>query len=417
MSDIALHRSIGEIKAVAWDALFPGQAEAHAYLGAVERAGLDGFELFYVTVREGERIAAAAPGFVTEYELDATVQGPVKAAVRAVRTVWPRFLKLKLCCLGSPVTETAGLGLDATADAAERARLTGLLLQGLALKGKAAGARLTAVKDVPRADAISLAAAERAGLNPMASLPTAVLDLDGVSEDSWWASLSHATRKDLRRKLKRASGLAVERVRDLAPYAARIDALYAATRARSELQFERLDWRFFQAVLDAMGEDAACVLYKLGDEAIAFNLLVASAETVVDKYFCADHRGPEHNLYFVSWIENLRYALSRNARSLVAGQACYEPKLRLGCRLEPTAILFRHAWPPVNAALKLASRVLDVEHTDPALKTAKAKARTGASRRPGASVQAAAPEPRRATIPLRPSGPPSPQGEDQHLAA
>ena len=164
----------------------------------------------------------------------------------------------------------------------------------------------------------------------------------------------------------------MERVRDLAPYAARIDQLYAATRARAEMSFETLSWRYFQAVLDEMGEDAACFLYSVQGEVIAFNLLIGGGGVMVDKYFCAGLRGREFNLYFVSWMHNLRYALSRGAARLVAGQACYEPKLRLGCDLEPTVIYFRHHLAPVNAALRFASRYLGAEESDPVLKAVSA---------------------------------------------
>ncbi|MFX6778495.1 hypothetical protein ABTH52_19910, partial [Acinetobacter baumannii] len=91
--------------------------------------------------------------------------------------------------------------------------------------------------------------------NPMSSLPTAILELEGLNDlDGYLAQLSHATRKDLRRKL-RGARVTAERVRDLRPYAEAVDRLYAATRARAAMQFEALSWRYFQGVLDRMGEN------------------------------------------------------------------------------------------------------------------------------------------------------------------
>ncbi|MFX6815312.1 hypothetical protein ABTH42_19210, partial [Acinetobacter baumannii] len=77
----------------------------------VEDAAIPGFELFYVTVRRNGRLVAAAPGFVTDYRLDTTVQGPVRRLTDVLYRVAPRLLSLRLISLGSPVTETASIGV------------------------------------------------------------------------------------------------------------------------------------------------------------------------------------------------------------------------------------------------------------------------------------------------------------------
>lgn len=363
---VTLHDRIGNVFSAEWDALFAGEAEGWAYLAAVEDAAIPGFELFYVAVRREGRLVAAAPGFITDYRLDTTVQGPARVVTDAIARLAPNILRLKLISLGSPVTETACIGVLSSEP--DGALLVAALYEGLESKARAQGIGLIAVKDIPADFSDAVRAAGGAKLNPMSSLPTAVLDLDGVSDlESYLASLSHATRKDIRRKLK-GSAVAVERVRDLTPHAEAIDHLYASTRARAAMQFEALSSGYFQAVLDRMGESAALFLYRLGDEVIGFSLLVGSNGVWIDKYFCTDERGPPNNLYFVSWIETVKFVLASGGRRLVAGQTAYETKLRFGCRLEPTTIFFRHRFPPVNAMLALASRFLGVEETDPALR-------------------------------------------------
>ena len=292
----------------------------------------------------------------------------MRPVVSALAKALPFLMRLRLASLGSPVTETAALGV---LPGQPRPQLIAALYEGLERKAKADGVRLLAVKDVPNAQFDARGAARTAGLNPMSSLPAAVLDMAGItSEEAYWERLSYSTRKDFRRKLKKAGGIGIERLTDLAPHANDIDRLYEATRARSDLQFERLTWRYFQAVLEQMGDDAALFLYSAGGEAIGFNLLIGSGGAWVDKYFCADARGPEHNLYVVSWLQNVRFAMSRGAHRLVAGQTAYEVKLKFGCRLEPTTIFFRHRWWAANAILALASRYLGAEETDPTLRRA-----------------------------------------------
>ena len=363
---VAAHTSIGQIAEAEWNALYPGEAEGWGYLAAAEDAAIPGFELFYLTVRRGGRLVAAAPGFITDYRLDTTVQGPVRVVTDTISRLVPNLLRLRLISLGSPVTETASIGVGT--EEPDRSVLFSALYEGLAQQATAARVNLIAVKDVPSAFPEAIDGARAAKLNPMSSLPTAVLDLDGVSNlDGYFASLSHATRKDIRRKLK-GSQVMVERVRDLAPHAEAIDRLYAATRARAAMQFEALTWRYFQRVLDRMGDHSAVLLYRLEGEVIGFSLLIGAGGVWIDKYFCTDERGPQQNLYFVSWIESVRFVLAQGGHRLIAGQTAYETKLRFGCRLEPTTIFFRHRFAPVNAVLALASRFLGVEETDPALK-------------------------------------------------
>ncbi len=366
---INLHQSIAEIRREEWDACAPGHAEGWAYLHAAERASIPGFDLFYVSVREVGRLVACAPGFVTDYGLDTTVQGPVKAATQAIRKLMPRLLTLRLASLGSPVTQDARLCVAPGRSPDEEQALYEALIDGLRRQADLKKARLTAIKDIPESLASARKAAASRGLIAMSSLPEAALDLSDIhDEDAYWASLSASTRKDLRRKLKKAKDVQIERVADIRPYAADIDALYAATRARSELQFEVLDHRYFEAVLEEMGECAAFFLYRVEGRIIAFNLMVESKGALVDKYFCSSEDGAAYNLYFVSWLHNVRYAISRGVQRLEAGQSTYEPKLRLRCRLEPTTIFFQHGGRMVNAALRLASQYLDVKSTDPTLK-------------------------------------------------
>lgn len=382
---IAVVDRIDAVDAAVWDALFPGEPERFAYLQAVEEAEIPGFQLFYVLVRRGERLVAGAPGFLTDYRLDTTVQGPVRRVTDLLDRIAPGLLTLRLASLGSPVTETASLGVRPGEP--DRPALIAALFEGLEQKAKAEGVMLMAVKDVPGACTDARLAARKARLNPMSSLPTAVLDLDEVrDEPAYWAMLSAATRKDLRRKMKAWTGT-VERVSDLRPHAEAIDALYAATRARAAMQFEALDWRYFQGVLDRLGERAALFLYRVEGEVIAFNLIIGDGDGVwVDKYFCTDARGPRHNLYFVSWVENVRFVIGRGGRRLVAGQTSYEPKLRFGCRLEPTTIFFRHRLTPINAVLAVLSRYLGAEETDPTLKNRARRHGDAAPRHAGVEI-------------------------------
>ena len=360
MPEARVLRSIHEIGREAWDACFPGALEGFDYLAAVEAAGLSGFDWRYPVVEDGGGILAAAPGFVTDYSLDTTLTDFGRRLVAATRRVAPRAFTVRMACLGSPCTEDVGLGFAPGLAPQVRAAVLRRLLDGFEAAAAEAGYWLLAVKDSPEKDReLWRCAAASAGYQPTTGMPTAVLEIDFPDLDAYFARLSAATRKDMRRKLKALPQLRIEVVHDLAGLEGRILDLYRQTRERSDLQFEDLTADYFTGVLARMGERALCVLYWVGGDLIGFNLLLQDGTTLLDKFFCMETaRGPALNLYFVSWFTNVRLCLERGLRRYQSGQAAYDNKLRLGSRLIGADMYFRHRRPLVNRALQWAAPLL-----------------------------------------------------------
>ncbi|MDB5476133.1 MAG: family N-acetyltransferase [Phenylobacterium sp.] len=360
MPEARVVRSIGEIGREAWDACFPGALEGYDYLAAVEAAGLAGFDWRYAVAEEGGRIVAAAPGFFTDYSLDTTLTALGRRLVAATRRLAPRAFTVRMACLGSPCTEDVGLGFAADLPVARRAAVLTALLEAFETAAAQAGCWLMAIKDAPERDRAVWADATRAsGYQRTAGMPSAELAIDFADLDGYFASLSHATRKDMRRKLKALCDLRIEVVDDLAGLEPRILDLYRQTRERSDLQFEDLTAAYFTGVLTQMRGRALCVVYWAGDELIGFNLLLQDGTTLLDKFFCMESlRGPALNLYFVSWFTNVRLCLERGLSRYQSGQAAYENKLRLGSRLIGADMYFRHRRPLVNRALQWAAPLL-----------------------------------------------------------
>jgi len=354
MLETRVATSIHEIGRDAWDACFPGRLEGFDYLAAIEAAGLAGFRWRYVLVSEAGQPLAAAPGFLTDYSLDTTLTDAGRRLVAATRRLAPRAFTLSLASLGSPCTEDICLGV--AAGAPRRAELIGRLLAAFEEEAAAQGHWLLALKDAPCDDGDLRAAALARGYQPTPGMPAAELLIDFPDLDGYLARLSHATRKDMRRKLRRSARVRMEVRQDLAGLEARAVELYRQTRARSHLQFEDLTAAYFTGVLARMGERALCPCYFLGDELIGFNLLLQDGETLLDKFFCMEsERGPAHDLYFLSWLTNVGLCLERGLTRYRSGQAGYATKLRLGSRLVAAEMLFRHRRPLVNQALRLAA--------------------------------------------------------------
>jgi predicted N-acyltransferase len=355
-----IFRSIVEVGRERWEACAPAALEGYDYLAAVEAAGLPGFDWRYLIIESDGRAMAAAPAFVTDYRLDTTLTGFGRLIVAATRRLAPRAFTVKMACLGSPCTEDAAVAFAPDLPVERRAELLRLLLSALEAAAEEAGCGLLAVKDAPETDAaLWEAATRRAGYQPTPGMPTAVLPIDFADIDGYLATLSAATRKDMRRKLKAKAELRIEVVDNLDGLEDRILELYHQTRARSDLQFEDLTPGYFTGVLRAMGERALCVLYWSGEALIGFNLLLQDGATLLDKFFCMETaRGPAFNLYFVSWFENVGICIDRGLTHYQSGQAGYANKLRLGSSLIGSQMYFRHRQRLVNRALQFVAPLL-----------------------------------------------------------
>ena len=351
--------SLSAIPREAWNACFPGELEDYDYLLALEESRIAGFAWRYVTIEEHGLIIAAMPAFLTDYALDTTLDdGALRRFIRRIRQKFPRFLVMKLACLGSPQTESGRAGFHPSITADRKPELLAQLIAGFEHHATLLGHHLLGAKDIPDTDhALWMRAAP--SYSALAGMATAELTIDFASIDAYLNRLSKATRKDMRRKTKPDSDLRIEQRTDITDQLAAIEALYLATKARSEFQFEELNAAYFGGVMARMKGRAHCTLYYRGDTLLAVNLMLANAQVLLDKFFCMDaEAGREHNLYFRSWFYNVHYCLEHQIPCYRIGQAGYDTKQRLKSHLNANWMLFKHANPVLNRVLKCIAPLL-----------------------------------------------------------
>ena len=352
-----------------WNRLFPDELEDWSYYRAVERSGLADFAWVYFGVREDGRLRAAVPAFVTDYELDTTVTGALRHVTDALSRAFPRLLRQRMLALGSPVAETCHLGFEPGTSAADQAQILDAILARAETYAREQRVQMFAAKDSSASqDALWAHSAKLQGMRRQPGLPTAFLDVCFDNLDEYLASLSRATRKDMRRKLKAGAELRVEwrtNVDDIAP---EIMRLYTSTYANAQLSFEELTAEYFRAVLAELGERASCVAYWLGEKLVAFNLVLHDGKRLLDKFLGMDYAyAHEYNLYFCTWFENIRYCIQHRIPLYQSGQGLHVVKLRLGSRLEANWLWYRHRNRLLDAILSIIERVARLDRHDPEL--------------------------------------------------
>jgi predicted N-acyltransferase len=360
---VVVAKSIRSIGKLAWNACFRDEIEDYDYLVAVEKAGMEGFALRYIALFEDGRAVAAMPLFLTDYQLETTMDSSrLRQIVQRIRRHHPGFLTLKLACLGSPCTETGVPGFHPDVPAARRPELLAALLKGFERFAGMQGCPLRGVKDFPNTMREGLRCVlDDEGFAATPGMPTAWLDVDFNSIDDYLGRLSAGTRKDMRRKLKSSEYIRIEARTDLADLLPRVMRLYRETRNRSDWKFETLTAGYFAGVLENMPGRSLCFCYYAGETLLAVNLLVCRDGALIDKFFCMDAQGRRYNLYYLSWFNNLSYCIEQGIRRYQSGQASYENKLRLGSKLTANTMFFKHRNPVVQRLLRLVAPLLSID--------------------------------------------------------
>ncbi|HTD29269.1 MAG TPA: GNAT family N-acetyltransferase [Xanthomonadaceae bacterium] len=353
--------SVADFACAEWNRLFPGELEDWSYYRATECAQLSGFTWRYFGVRVGGELRAVVPGFMTEYRLDTTLEGRLRTVAVSLARAVPSLLSLRMLSLGSPVGEACHIGFAPDSSPEERSRMVEIILDTWEAHAEQQGVRLLAVKDAGEAQAglWGMASWEQAftarGLRQQPGLPTARLDLPFATPDEYLATLSRATRKDLRRKLRAREALRIEWRSDLYGIRDAVARLYQNTLERAEMRFEELTADFFESVLRELDGRASCVCYWLDETLVAFNLVLHDSGRLIDKYIGMDYRHARRlNLYYVSWMENVRYAIEHRIPVYQSGQGLPREKLRLGSTLSPNWLWYRHRNRLIDTTMKAA---------------------------------------------------------------
>jgi hypothetical protein len=342
-----------------WLRLFPEHPMAFEDMTLSSRVGMDGFTFRFIVVRRGGELLLALPTFECRFDVSAMVRGPARPVLRALSKVLGPFLRPRLLGIGLVEGEWGAVGRSPDAGPhliAEACRRAFEELE--ALRGRTR-AQMLVLLDMAPGEIAVLEPAFRGRFETVGTSPCAQLPLTFKTVEEYLAGLSRTTRQKIRRRAKStAQHVRVERTTDVS---SRLDDVYRLYRSTVEaapvsLGVQRRD--YFARICREV-EGAQYVLYWLGDRLVAFNLLIAGAETLLDKYFCMDPvAGREHHLYFFSWLENIGWATSHGLSLYHAGAGAEETKQHLGCRMVSTQTMFRHARPLVHRCLALVSRRL-----------------------------------------------------------
>ncbi len=246
MDRVELYTRSDLSKCLCWSHAFVTQRKDHPYYELLEDTIHPEFNYGYFAIRDSTgNICAVQPFFILEQDLLVGVSPRWGPLVNRLRSVFPRFMRLRTLMVGC----VAGEGhLDAV-DEKSCLSLARTLAAGITEHARNLKAPLIVLKEFPSRYRTSLSEFLVHGFTRLPSLPMTRVSIDFSSFDDYMMrALNSATRTKLRRKFRvaeTATKIEMSVIRDVTPRIGDIYRLYVNVYNRSRLHFEKLTQDYF----------------------------------------------------------------------------------------------------------------------------------------------------------------------------
>ena len=351
----------------AWRSAFAEQRKDRRYYEIVEDTIRQQFDYRYFVIEDGQGQARAIqPFFVLQQDLLQGAGPRVSSLVGRVRKWLPRFLTIRTLMIGC----AAGEGhLDGGTDE-QAGWVAARLHEVLKPYARQIRARMIVLKEFPAAYRQALSSFAGNGYTRVPSLPSTRLHLPFRRFDEFLATLSKATRKDLRRKFRDTenSGITLQVVHDVTPCIHELYPLYLQVYERSNLHFEKLTPQYFCRLGQQMPDKSRFFIWRQQGRAIAFSLCLITGDEIHDEYVGLDYSvALDLHLYFYTLRDILQWAMDNDIKWYCSSGQGYEPKLRLKSELAPLDLYVAHIWRPANFVLNKVLPLLEPTRSDPTI--------------------------------------------------
>jgi predicted N-acyltransferase len=353
----------------AWQRAFHGKCKDNRYYEIVDETLECDFEHHYLVLEDDSGTARAVqPVFFVRQNLVEGVPGRIRSVVDFVREKFPRFLTMRVLMVGC----AAGAGDLGTCDQKDETWVAAALLASLQNYARQSRVSLVVLKD--------FFAKYRSALEPfrsncylrIPSMPMTRLALPYRDWDEYFRTLSKATRKDLRRKFRkaeRARKIEIEVTSDIAPYIDEIYPLYLEVHERSPLKFETLTKDYFRAIGQRMPERARFFIWRQSGKIVAFSFCLVCGDTIYDECIGLDYNvALDLHLYFYTLRDIISWSIQQGLKYYYSNPLNYGPKLHLRCELAPLDLYVMHTSALLNPIFRRIIKYLGPTRHDPFLR-------------------------------------------------
>jgi hypothetical protein len=350
---------------------FQRYALDHRYYEITQSALGKQFEHLYLVLKDTNGITRAVQPFLLVHQ-DLVVGTPevIRRPVEAIRRLLPSFLKLPMVMVGC----SAGEGDIACDTVTGEVEWTANALQAVLPQiGRSLGAWMIVFKDYPRSYRSSLDPMVTGGFTRVPSMPATGMELSFRDFEEYLSvKLSHAMRKNLRRKFRKSAEgppIEFEAVSDLTPYAEEVLPLYQAVYQRAAQKFEELNASYLSELGKKMPDRSRFLIWRIEGRIVAFASCIVHEGVLRDNYIGLDYSiALDRHLYFVTWRDTVIWAIENGCRYYHSAPLNYDPKLHFRMELEPLDLYVRATNSAFNLLLRRLLPVLEPTRYDPVVK-------------------------------------------------
>jgi hypothetical protein len=361
---------LATLKATApWETIFAKQRKDHRLLEIIDETITQDFTYRYLVLEDPQgKVRGIQPFFLHTQDLLGGKGPRVQELLRRVRAILPGLLTIRTLMVGSPVGEGFIGAAPEDADWCIEALLSALMPCARRFQ-----ASLVVMKEFPACLRQPLARFARQGYAQIPSMPYTVLDLPFRNFDEYMQTmLSHAYRKNLRRKFKRsaqAPPITMEVLNDITPHVEEVYPLYLQVYQRSDLRFEKLTVEYLCRIGRAKPAETRFFIWRQSGKAVAFSVCSLHDGALWDEYLGMDYRvALDLHLYFITFRDLIDWCCTHNVKRYYSTALNYDPKLHLKFTLVPMDLYVRHINTACNAVFKWVLPLLDPTRGDPTLR-------------------------------------------------
>jgi len=353
----------------AWQRAFRGKCKDNRYYEIVDETLEGNFEHRYAFIEDRSgMVRAVQPVFFVRQNLVEGVPGRIRSVVDFVREKFPRFLTMRVLMVGC----AAGAGDLGTCDEKDETWVATALLASLRNYARQSRVSLVVLKDFPAKYRSALEPFRSNGYRRIPSMPMTRLALRYRDWDEYFRTLSKATRKDLRRKFRkaeRARKIEIEVTSDITPYVDEIYPLYLQVHERSSLKFETLTKDYFRAIGQRMPERARFFIWRESGKIVAFSFCLVCGDTIYDECIGLDYNvALDLHLYFYTLRDIISWSIQQGLKYYYSNPLNYGPKLHLRCELAPLDLYVMHTSALLNPIFRRVVKYLGPTRHDPFLR-------------------------------------------------
>jgi hypothetical protein len=346
---------------------FSPYAADHRYYEITQATLGDQFEHRYLILKDQEGgTRAVQPFLIVRQDLVMGMPASVRQSIDAVRKRFPGFLKLPMLMAGCSAGE-GDIAVDIVSGTIDWT--IAALGEVLPLLAKRLKAMMVLFKDFPKSYRAKLDHLLRAGFTRIPSMPATGLKLDFRDFEEYLArKLSHAMRKNLRRKFRKSEtggSIKVEVVSDITPFVDEILPLYQAVFGRAKQRFEELNRSYFCQLGQRMSDRSRFLIWWRENKIVAFASCLVHDGVLKDNYIGLDYSlALEYHLYFVTWRDTIIWALQNGCHTYHSAPLNYDPKFHFRMHLEPLDLYVRASHPLLNVCFRPLLPILEPTRYD-----------------------------------------------------